>query len=816
MDKYFIYLFLVGFVILVALGFAIFLLLKNFKRKEAQCQRKLEETRQGQQNLYDTFSGLTAFSGIKSALDYIAKNLQKAGFPRVLIFTIDKDKRVLKPEIVLGFKGDLDLKTLAIPINHSRGAIARSLLENKFFVVENQAHEVYKNLEVKEVLSSGSFMMAPIAKKSDERCWEIFNCGRTECPAYENADPRCWTLPKTQCLSHLREIYDEKTFLDPDSKLKACLNCKRFQSLGVMIVADNDFVTFNEDDKKLFRTFAYEAGSKLERAYLLADLETREREITKRMYELSILKELGERIGYSLNIQKIADIIIGSLRKLIDYSSASYILIDPDKEKLIFKCQLETVVSRPFIDTVKERMLAGLSVLINRELKTENLDESLSGAVLEETITEPVQSFFNIPLTLGEKVVGMINVASTRPGLYKEDEMTILYKITAQASNAVTRLQGVLDVEQGKINAMVASMADGVLMIDKENRVYVINPKVKKMLGLEKDEVSIFDLIDILAGKLDFRTKFEESIKLDRLIVVEEVYVQERFLKILFSPVKDQEGEVLGTVVLFHDITHDKEIEKMREDFTNMIVHDLRSPLNGIRLMAEFLKKGEVLDEESKESINLIHNSSASMLDLVSSLLDVAKIESGKFVVNKQLGDLRELIVDRIKFFQPQLQDKKMELGNQIDGALPQVKLDLEETKQALSNLLANAIKFTEDGGRVAIQALYYKQGEDIEKRALDCGIKWFINQKTPEIRALDKDSVICAVTDNGCGIPRKEIPKLFNKFEQIKNVYKPKSVGTGLGLVIVKGIIDAHGGVVGVESQLDKGSTFFFTLPAG
>src|SRR3989338_11291310 len=208
-------------------------------------------------------------------------------------------------------------------------------------------------------------------------------------------------------------------------------------------------------------------------------LQKRERDISRRMYELAILKELGDRIGYSLDVQQIIDIITSSLHQFIDYCAVSYMLLEP--EAIIFKIHLERSVHRRFVIDIRDRMIGSLSALLDREFDKKSIKEILSGAIIIEELDEPVQSFFNIPLVIDEKVVGVLTVADTKAGLYKEEEMTILYKIIQQASKAVTSLQGVVKTEQAKVNAMVESMADGVVMTDIDYRVVVANPAVKSM-----------------------------------------------------------------------------------------------------------------------------------------------------------------------------------------------------------------------------------------------------------------------------------------------------------------------------------------------
>ena len=226
-------------------------------------------------------------------------------------------------------------------------------------------------------------------------------------------------------------------------------------------------------------SYAYWHGRKLKVA-----LGRREQETNRRMYELSILKELGERIGYSLDMRQIADVITGSLHQFIEYSAVSYMLLGG--EKILFNIHLEKSVHRGFIDEVRSRMLQSLSALMDKQFKQDQVEELLSGAILSEDLKEPVRSFFNIPLVIGEKVVGVLTVAHTQADLYKEEELTILYKIVSQASQAVSRLQEVVKTEQGKLNAMVESMEDGIVMTDTDYRIMVANPSVRKAIGVDE------------------------------------------------------------------------------------------------------------------------------------------------------------------------------------------------------------------------------------------------------------------------------------------------------------------------------------------
>jgi PAS domain S-box-containing protein len=539
------------------------------------------------------------------------------------------------------------------------------------------------------------------------------------------------------------------------------------------------------------------------------DLDSKKGEMQRRMYEVSILKELGERIGYSLNVQKIVDVITGSLRRLLPYSTVSYLLLG-EEGRVIFHCVLEESVNKKFVEDVKSRTAAALGALINREIKLEDIDESISGTITDESNRLGIKSFFNIPVVINNHPVGLLNVSSTKEGLYKEDEITILYTIMNQASTAVSKLENILAQEKGKLNSMVESMADGVFMVDTRNRLLVINPAAKTMLGISKTQPSMFDVLDALASKIDLRTKIEESMRFDRLIE-EQLLISDKVLRVLISPVKDQEQKPIGAVVLFHDITKEKAIEKMREDFTSMMVHELRSPLTGIRSIANLLKEEKIKNEQKKyqEFVELIVTNSASMLDLVNDLLDVAKLEAGKFQILKKETDLKALIERRTESFKSLAAEEGLALSSAVHGDLSKVSADESKISQVLNNLLSNAIKFTTKG-KIIVSAFVLNKGEDLTFKTSSLGMIWpgLVSTK------FEDRSIVVAVQDTGIGIPEVEYLNLFNKFTQLQQTASSEKRGTGLGLVISKGIVEAHGGVIGVFSELNKGSVFYFTLP--
>ncbi len=533
---------------------------------------------------------------------------------------------------------------------------------------------------------------------------------------------------------------------------------------------------------------AYVKYSLRERRYLASEAD-RSLELQQKIYQAQVLKEINERIGYSLDTNKIVEIITSSLGNLLDYDTVSYMVLE-DSGKVVFKCHVENTVNHEFVNQVKEKMLLSYAAILDRQIIPEHVDESITGNILDDSLSVQVESFFNLPVVISEKLIGIINVASSEKGRYGEEQASILYTITNQAAMAVSKLQGVLESEKDKLAAVIYSMADGVFMANLQNELLVYNPALKTILQLEQEkEVSMYDVVDALAGKIDIRTKFEQAIKEDRPIQLPEVFLKDKALEVTISPVKSKYGEKMGATVVVHDITTEKSLEKLQQEFTAMMVHELRAPLTAVRWSSESLLKNLAQAQGSdlvkaKDTVVTIEQASNNMLELVNDLLDSAKIESGKFELNIQEYDLVDVIKEQINIFRQQADVKHLTMGSTSPEKIP-LKFDRVRVSQVLGNLISNAIKYT-DAGQIHVDA-----------------------QVRPE-----EKKVVVSIKDSGIGVAREDLNQLFSKFKQLKSTDRARK-GTGLGLVVSKGIIEAHGGKIWGESAGENmGSTFCFSLP--
>jgi len=306
------------------------------------------------------------------------------------------------------------------------------------------------------------------------------------------------------------------------------------------------------------------------------------------------------------------------------------------------------------------------------------------------------------------------------------------------------------------------------------------------MFNLE-GEFHLWEIFPALGKETDLKGALKQALEQQNLVKLSEVEINGKAIQIDVEPVKDRFGYLLGAVIVFHDITAQKQLETLRESFTAMMVHELRTPLTTIfystnMILSDFEK---LPLKDLQGNIEIIKSSATNMLGLVNDLLDVARIDAGRFEVVKKEDSLQNLLEEKAAVFKSLVDGKNLKLTVEIDQDLPQTfPFDRRRLGQTLDNLLSNAIKYT-DAGQVNLK-----------------------------VKVKDAAALV-SVSDSGDGIKRDDLPKLFSKFEQLGKGKTGERRGTGLGLVIAKGIIEAHGGKIWAASAgLGKGATFSFTLP--
>lgn len=258
-----------------------------------------------------------------------------------------------------------------------------------------------------------------------------------------------------------------------------------------------------------------------------------------------------------------------------------------------------------------------------------------------------------------------------------------------------------------------------------------------------------------------------------------------------------------------------KELDELKRDFVSSVTHELRSPIAAIESYINDMMEGgtEQLVKTGYEDLAVIKNNTMRLLRFVNDLLDTAKIDSGRFELNKKKVNLSELINNTVKLYESKAREQKIELETVIEEKIPPVEVDEDRITQVLMNLIGNALKFTTEGGKIIVRA-------NSEQRIANSGGQTaIVGSGKSEVGSRTTPCILVSITDTGIGIPEEEQGAIFDKFVQAKDVrHKIRGAkGTGLGLYIAKHIIELHGGKIWVESppkNSDRGSAFIFALP--
>ncbi|MEW5870153.1 MAG: histidine kinase N-terminal 7TM domain-containing protein [Chloroflexota bacterium] len=333
--------------------------------------------------------------------------------------------------------------------------------------------------------------------------------------------------------------------------------------------------------------------------------------------------------------------------------------------------------------------------------------------------------------------------------------------------------------------AIVEMMIDGIIVFDAGGQIIDINPKAKEMLDLpqglplEHSEQALVQRWPDLVEHYRDVPQIQTEIHLNSSI--------QRDLEMRITSLQDQRGGFLGRLVMLRDITDQKQLEKLRDILTQTIVHDLRNPLTVISTSLEILRTpsldGDSLSEEQDQVLEIASVNVQRMSDLISSILDISRMEQGSMPVRRAPFALAILATNAIDLQSLLADSKNLRLENNVSRDLPQALGDAALIQRVLQNLLDNAVKFTPDGGTVQVNASYQ-----------------------PE-----EHQIVVEICDTGLGIPTELQPRLFQKF--VAGTHSRS--GSGLGLAFCRLAVEAHGGSIWIESENNSGTKFVFTLPA-
>jgi PAS domain S-box-containing protein len=349
--------------------------------------------------------------------------------------------------------------------------------------------------------------------------------------------------------------------------------------------------------------------------------------------------------------------------------------------------------------------------------------------------------------------------------------------------------------ELQKFELAVKNAHDHIIITNPDGVVLFANKAAEKITGYTEQEIigQKAGNKGLWGGSMDktFYETFWKCVKTDKQVFVGEfrnkrkngeAYIAEAQV----SPILDSQGEVLYFVGIERDITRAKEIDRMKTEFISLASHQLRTPLSAMKWFLEMLLNGDAgkLNDEQREFVVNVEQSNNRMVELVNSLLNVSRIESGRIIVEPKPTNLKDLIDEVLTEVKAQYADKKQSIIFNIHSDLPLIPLDKKLIRQVYLNLLTNAMKYSPPETDIIV------------------------------IVSKENDMIISQITDNGYGIPHNEQDHIFTKFYRATNAVKKETEGNGLGLYLVQSIVESSGGKIWFTSGDQKGTSFFFTIP--
>ncbi len=499
------------------------------------------------------------------------------------------------------------------------------------------------------------------------------------------------------------------------------------------------------------------------------------RHLRREVDELRSLLKVGHVITANLNLEEALKAVVDAARELTGAEESVLMLLDEEAGELYLRAESNLQSGNKTLRLKIEDSLAGEVV---RTGKPRVIDKD----TLEKIKTAYlVQALIYVPLYMQGRVIGVLGVDNrTRRGYFTERDVNRLRALADYAAVALENasLYGKVEEERRKLEQVIRQVKEGMAVVDHDGDLILVNSTAASILGLSLEDALNKVRFAQFCSDPDVLSAVQGSISENREHHTELQARDGRVFDVHIMPV-----EGIGVILTFYDITHFKKLDQLKSNFVNAVSHDLRSPLTAALGYIELLSRVGPLNPAQTEFLSRARASLDNITDIINNLLDLGKIEAGLDKHN-EIVNVAVAIQYAVEGNLPQAEAKKQSIEVSIDKNLPPVLGNAVRLRQVVDNLLANAIKYTPEGGKIKVTAK--AQG----------------------------GQVIITVEDTGAGIPQAEQRYIFNKFYRASNVAGVHP-GTGLGLSIVKSIVENHKGRIWVESEVGKGSKFTTVLPA-
>ncbi|MDI1474628.1 cell wall metabolism sensor histidine kinase VicK [Streptococcus taonis] len=366
-------------------------------------------------------------------------------------------------------------------------------------------------------------------------------------------------------------------------------------------------------------------------------------------------------------------------------------------------------------------------------------------------------------------------------------EITNITNNLNDLSEVIRLTQENLEQESKRLHSILSYMTDGVLATNRRGQIIMINDMAKRQLGVERDDALNQNILELL--------KIEEEYELRELITQSPelmIYSQNLngeyiSLRVRFALIRRESGFISGLVAVLHDTTEQEKEERERRLFVSNVSHELRTPLTSVKSYLEALDEGALTEPVAPDFIKVSLDETNRMMRMVTDLLHLSRIDNESSHLDVELINFTAFItfiLNRFDKMRSQDEEKKYELVRDYPINSVWIEIDTDKMTQVIDNILNNAIKYSPDGGKITV------------------------SMKTTD------DQMILSISDQGLGIPKQDLPKIFDRFYRVDRARSRAQGGTGLGLAIAKEIIKQHKGFIWAKSEYGKGSTFTIVLP--
>ena len=366
-------------------------------------------------------------------------------------------------------------------------------------------------------------------------------------------------------------------------------------------------------------------------------------------------------------------------------------------------------------------------------------------------------------------------------------EITNITNNLNDLSEVIRLTQENLEQESKRLHSILSYMTDGVLATNRRGQITMINDMAKRQLGVESDDALNQNILELLKIEDEYELRDLITQSPEMMIYSQNVNGEYISLRVRFALIRRESGFISGLVAVLHDTTEQEKEERERRLFVSNVSHELRTPLTSVKSYLEALDEGALYDPVAPDFIKVSLNETNRMMRMVTDLLHLSRIDNATSHLDVELINFTAFItfiLNRFDKIRAQDQEKKYELVRDYPITSVWIEIDTDKMTQVIDNILNNAIKYSPDGGKITV------------------------SMKTTD------DQMILSISDQGLGIPKEDLPKIFDRFYRVDKARSRAQGGTGLGLAIAKEIIKQHNGFIWAKSEYGKGSTFTIVLP--